>query len=204
MSVRLYCNLFGTLLPFYLVDVLQMGTKSEILNNEIPFQVALVALVITIVQYVNSHLVSSFYYKRIGRKNTLMLGTLFSILSSLIMVFLTPSTNWVMFLVAILVGISQTLVLSTGINLISDVVGADGSKGAFVFGIYSFLDKISSGLAIFFIISGSEFDSSVTYKKWMSIVMPMIMCVVSSGVVYFTPVKEYTKRGEMVSEGVLD
>lgn len=26
MGVRLYCNLFGTLLPFYLVDVLELGT----------------------------------------------------------------------------------------------------------------------------------------------------------------------------------
>lgn len=82
-----------------------------------------------------------------------MLGTLLAVISSLVMVFLTPNVNWLMFIVALLVGTSQTLVLSTGINLISDVVGADGSKGAFVFGVYSFLDKISSGLAIYFIIS---------------------------------------------------
>jgi len=33
MGVRLYCNLFGTLLPFYLVDVLELGDKDEIENN---------------------------------------------------------------------------------------------------------------------------------------------------------------------------
>ncbi len=43
------------------------------------------------------------------------------------------------------------MVLSTGINLISDVVGTKVKGGAFVFGIYSLLDKISSGLAIYFV-----------------------------------------------------
>lgn len=194
MSVRLYCNLYGTLLPFYLVDVLKMGTEEEIENNEIPFQVALVSLVITVVQYLNSHIISKVYYRRIGRKNTLMLGTVFAIISSLAMVFITPNVNWIMFIVAIFVGTSQTLVLSTGINLISDVVGADGSQGAFVFGVYSLLDKISSGIAIYFIISSSSFDSSINYKKWMSIIMPSIMCILSSVVVFLTPVKEYKKE----------
>ncbi len=50
-----------------------------------------------------------------------------------------------------ILGISQTMVLSTGINFISDVVGAKAKTGAFVFGIYSLLDKFSAGLVIFFI-----------------------------------------------------
>ena len=98
-----------------------------------------------------------------------------------------------MFIVAIFVGLSQTLVLSTGINLISDVIGTNSSDGAFVFGIYSLLDKISSGVAIYFIISSSEFDKSVNYKKWMAIIMPSIMCIISSVIVFLTPVNEYKK-----------
>jgi len=34
--------------------------------------------------------------------------------------------------------------------MISEVIGLRGSNGAFVFGAYSFLDKISGGIAIFF------------------------------------------------------
>jgi len=48
-------------------------------------------------------------------------------------------------------GASQSLVLSTGINFISDVVGSKAKTGAFVFGIYSLLDKFSCGIAIFLI-----------------------------------------------------
>lgn len=50
------------------------------------------------------------------------------------------------------------MVLSTGINFISDVVGSKAKTGAFVFGIYSLLDKISSGLAIFFIGSTAAYS----------------------------------------------
>ena len=43
------------------------------------------------------------------------------------------------------------MILSTGINFISDVVGAKAKTGAFVFGIYSLLDKFSAGIVIFVI-----------------------------------------------------
>ncbi len=43
------------------------------------------------------------------------------------------------------------MVLSTGINFISDVVGTKAKTGAFVFGIYSLLDKFSAGIVIFLI-----------------------------------------------------
>jgi hypothetical protein len=67
------------------------------------------------------------------------------------MIFITVHVYWIMFIVAVFIGISQALVLSTGINLISDVVGTRGKNGAFVFGTYSLLDKFASGLAIYFI-----------------------------------------------------
>jgi ABC-type transport system involved in cytochrome c biogenesis permease subunit len=49
----------------------------------------------------------------------------------------------------VVIGIAQAMILATGINLISDVIGSKGDSGAVVFGIYSFLDKISSGVIIF-------------------------------------------------------
>ena len=43
------------------------------------------------------------------------------------------------------------MLLSTGINFISDVVGSKAKTGAFVFGVYSLLDKLTVGLVIYFI-----------------------------------------------------
>ena len=56
------------------------------------------------------------------------------------------------------IGASQSLVLSTGINLISDVVGSKGKEGAFVFGIYSLLDKFACGIAIFVVGTASSYN----------------------------------------------
>jgi hypothetical protein len=50
------------------------------------------------------------------------------------------------------------MILSTGINLISDVIGSKGDSGAFVFGFYSFLDKISAGILIFSIANLPSFS----------------------------------------------
>jgi len=50
------------------------------------------------------------------------------------------------------------LLLATGINLISEVVGSKGSTGAFVFGIYSLLDKFSSGIVIFMVGNASAYS----------------------------------------------
>jgi hypothetical protein len=56
-----------------------------------------------------------------------------------------------MYILAVFIGCSQTMVLSTGINFISDVVGTKAKTGAFVFGCYSLLDKFSAGAVIYFV-----------------------------------------------------
>ena len=157
MGVRLYCNLFGTLLPFYLVDVLELGDKEQIANNEIPFQVALIGLILYLSQYIVS-LFTIKIYTRFGRKRTLFVGLVLCFVTSLTMTFLGPNSSGVMYFVAVLVWMAETLVLSTGINLISDVVGVKSKKGAFVFGMYSLADKFASGLAIYFITASPLFE----------------------------------------------
>lgn len=51
------------------------------------------------------------------------------------------------------------MVLSTGINFISDVVGTKAKTGAFVFGCYSLLDKFSAGAVIYLVGSSSAYES---------------------------------------------
>jgi hypothetical protein len=63
-----------------------------------------------------------------------------------------------MYVIAPVIGIAQAISLNTGITLISDVIGLRGSSGAFVFGIYSFLDKIACGVVLFVCTNSSSFD----------------------------------------------
>ena len=86
-----------------------------------------------------------------GRKKALFVGTLICIICLGSMFFLTKEVGWIMYILAIFIGCSQTMVLSTGINFISDVVGTKAKTGAFVFGCYSLLDKFSAGAVIYLV-----------------------------------------------------
>ena len=71
MCVRLYTNIFGTLLPFYLIDVLKIGTSDP---NVVSYNLALVPML----AYASSVLVSTqlnTFYLRFGRKKALFMGT---------------------------------------------------------------------------------------------------------------------------------
>lgn len=100
----------------------------------------------------------NWFYDKFGRKTALSVGTGICVVCLGSMLFLTENSSWVMYIIAIFVGVSQTMVLSTGINFISDVVGTKAKTGAFVFGIYSLLDKFSAGIVIFFISSSSAYS----------------------------------------------
>jgi len=85
MCVRLYTNLYGTLISFYLIDVVKMGT---IQDNHIPFTIALVPML----SYLSSVVVSTQlnrFYNTFGRKKALFLGTTICIVSLTTMIFIT-------------------------------------------------------------------------------------------------------------------
>jgi MFS family permease len=108
MGVRLHSNLFGTFVPFYLAGVLQLS----------PDSIALVPLLV----YASSSLASlklGWLYDRIGRRFTLLFGTVVSGLALAHMAILSPSSSTQVYFSAIAMGLSQAMVLSTGVNLIS-------------------------------------------------------------------------------------
>jgi Na+/melibiose symporter-like transporter len=88
------------------------------------------------------------------------------------------------------------LLLATGINLISEVVGSKGSTGAFVFGIYSLLDKFSSGIVIFMVGNTSAYSKESkditlddkSFIRMTMILIPGISCLLSSLIVLTYPV----------------
>jgi len=91
------------------------------------------------------------------------------------------------------------MVLSTGINLISDVIGNKGESGAIVFGIYSFLDKISAGVIIFALAKLPPFvshlqsinDEQAGVVRMTVAILPMLAAVSGAVFVLFANVSEY-------------
>jgi hypothetical protein len=58
MSVRMYTNLFGTLLPFYLTDVLDMSASSD---DKISYNIALVPVLAYAASVAASTQLNKFY-----------------------------------------------------------------------------------------------------------------------------------------------
>ena len=87
MGVRLCANMFGTLLPFYLIGVLQLGLADET-SATVPFTVALVPLIVYLFSVVSSARLNWFYQK-FGRKMALSVGTVITCISMGSMFLLT-------------------------------------------------------------------------------------------------------------------
>jgi Na+/melibiose symporter-like transporter len=142
------------------VSVLEFTTEERLAENT-PAQVALIPLLL----YLTSTGISSIIehiFQKIGRKNTFSIGCICMIVSATGLALIDPNTKWVIYIIAILIGATQALVLNTGITLISEVIGVRGSSGAFVFGCYSFLDKIATGIVLFAITSAPAFTAQKT------------------------------------------
>ena len=97
------------------------------------------------------------------------------------------------------------MVLSTGINFISDVVGTKAKTGAFVFGIYSLLDKFSAGIVIFLISSTAAYskedlhdlnDSEKQFIKYTMVLVPSLASVLATLIVITYPIQEYSKKAK--------
>ena len=100
MCVRLYTNIFGTLLPFYLIDVVQMGTDDQ---NVVSYNLALVPML----AYASSVIVSTQldkFYLYFGRKKALFVGTAICIICLTAMAFIDKDTNWLMYILPFFIG----------------------------------------------------------------------------------------------------
>lgn len=63
--------------------------------------------------------------------------------------------------------------INTATSLISDVIGTDDQSSAFVYGAYSFFDKVSNGIIIFGITA--VWIENPTALKWTIAIIP-VMC----------------------------
>lgn len=62
--------------------------------------------------------------------------------------FLNKDSRIGIFFCAPVVQVGLAIMINTSTSLISDVIGKDAESSAFVYGFYSFMDKIANGIAI--------------------------------------------------------
>jgi Na+/melibiose symporter-like transporter len=62
-------------------------------------------------------------------------------------------TRWLVYPLSSIQGVGLAIMINTATSLISDVIGKDADSSAFVYGAYSFFDKVANGVIIFLITS---------------------------------------------------
>jgi hypothetical protein len=65
----------------------------------------------------------------------------------------SPNISWLVYVLSPIQGVGLAIMINSATSLISDVIGKNDSGAAFVYGSYSFFDKVSNGLIIFGITS---------------------------------------------------
>ena len=81
-----------------------------------------------------------------------------------------PSTRWLVYPLAAFRGIGLAIMLNTSTSLISDVIGSDTENSAFVYGWFSFSEKVVNGVLLWYIIA--EHSACPNSLKWINAFVP--------------------------------
>jgi len=185
MFARIALNVNATMMPFYLTTVTGFGEKSESASEtSIPPQLAIVPLCSYTCSLIWSvWLQAKLTQKLRNRLIPMILATFISIAGSLPFAFLNsdPSIRWLVYPLAGLQGVGIAILLNTGTSLISDVIGKDSQSAAFVYGIYSLLDKFANGFLLYILVA--EYSTDENALKW---IMSMVPICAAGGTVIFT------------------
>jgi len=144
MCTRLFNNINQCYLPLFLQVTLKLHAK----------YIATVPLAMFI-----SAFATSFAMEKVngyfGRKITSIFGAIVGILGCIWLHFgcipNDPNVEFHIFIVAVLMGIGGTTMLVTSLALTAEFIGSDTSSSAFVYGLMSFVDKLSTGFGVLFI-----------------------------------------------------
>jgi len=117
------------------------------------------------------------------------------VISSVALALLNKEYRYLIYFVAVFVGIAQSLTLNTGLTMISEVVGIRGSSGAFVYGAYSFLDKISSGIVLFIVTNQpNDIFYTIPFIRWCIVFIPSGACAIAWVLIMVGKAKDYDNK----------
>ncbi|XP_009782044.1 uncharacterized protein [Nicotiana sylvestris] len=143
LLTRLVTNVSQAFLAFYVIYDLQMSQSSK----------ALVPAIIFICSFVVSVLLQEITWTSQRLKGFYTAGGLLWVLCGTGILLLPRNMNVLMYILSVLIGIANALIMVTGVGMQSVLVGRDLNGCAFVYGSLSFLDKMICGLALFILES---------------------------------------------------
>lgn len=105
------------MLIFYLQNVLGIAKGQNTFEHGVPIEFAIIPLIIYISSSITSSSLKSFYQKY-GRKKAYIGGTILSVIATVVMMILNVDTKNIFYGVAVIIGVSQSVCLNTGISMI--------------------------------------------------------------------------------------
>lgn len=146
MLVRIAVNVIMSVQSIYLIRVLGVEQTP---SDPTPIPIALTPLI----SYIVSLLFQLFIYKAMVKKlKNRFLPMFFAILittaGSVPLLFLDKESRIFVYVCSPVTQVGLAIMMNTSTSLISDVIGKDADSSAFVYGFYSFMDKIANGIAI--------------------------------------------------------
>jgi len=171
MCTRLVVNVSQVFLPFLALDALDLPD--------------IYITILPCVLYVCSMISASFMQRlslRFGRKEIYCVGFLQTTVGLIAMFFL-PSARpwcWIVYPCCVLVGLGTGVIMVSCTQLTSDLIGSRTNYSAFVFGSFSFTDKLSNGIVLFALQSFN--NDSARYARWAIAAPPVASALLAIGI----------------------
>ena len=171
MCTRLVVNIAQTYLPYYLTVTLGLTSSS----------IALGPLILYTMSFIASVAVPNLD-KVIGPEKSYVVA-LCGILGACSMLYFTEHTTWMAYVACGIFGFFSSILMVSCLSLVAKLIG-DRPGPAFVYGAFSFLDKLSSGVAIMLIQyfkHDMAQDAATSYYRLLVSLFPM--CVAGLGLI---------------------
>jgi len=168
MFVRLAINISYSMIPFYCKNVLEWIKE----DGSTPIQISILLIISNCASVLNSLFIEdfflSYFHKRNHRIAIFVLSAIVVSSGCIPLFFLGPDSAMAAYFMSFLFGTGFSMGLSGACGLINDVVGSNGTKGAFVYGAYSFADKVSCGIVLFIM---TQYANDPKNKQMLTIFM---------------------------------
>ncbi|ETV78263.1 hypothetical protein, variant [Aphanomyces astaci] len=183
MCTRLTVNVTQVYIPFLLTVTLHMTATS----------IAIVPLLVYVSGFLATFLLR-WMNEKMGREGTFAAGAALVSVSLGLTWLLTPETSGWIYLLSVLLGLGNSIVMVTSVCLEGDLVGDSCESGAFVYGAMSFTDKISNGIAVLWIQNQREaiqvqFPSSTAedgeFVRLAYCVVPAVSAILGAITLYY-------------------
>ncbi|GMR61793.1 hypothetical protein PMAYCL1PPCAC_31988 [Pristionchus mayeri] len=174
MLSRLYMNISQVYMPFYLT-IVQDYNKTFVAT-------------IPMVSFISSFFVSTIlsiptFNKRLNKKVLYVFALVVGIGNCICMNFALQ--GWKIYAVAAVLGISQSILLVTSLDITADLINKNTESGAFVYGAMSLFDKLANGIAYQIIellnpnCDDAHHESCAIFYRSVMVYVPTI-CLIAS------------------------